>query len=669
MKINIVVEITPEEFPLATELLATIRALTDHVRVVSPESALPAPKASSAVQCPPAAASSEGASSARPVPTAPAPAGVVAAAEETRALELCIASLQSTPRDAVLVEIDRWVPIFGDPPRGDMSQRYEALAEALTKVVYEKDGVPAEMFLDIIPALPEAVKKVVNINISKFTFDHLFGKNHRPLDCSREPFMRHAEVSASLVQLQVLKLSLAVKIIAQHFVKPKYRCAAVTMLSRTVEKAATLIQSAEPVMIAQLRSLVDTFEPVFEHDKGNILECINQRLPDAHLGLHQNQLQQPELRGPPQQSQQPQPLQQIVHQQQPPPQQSQPQPQQQVVHQQQPPPQQSQPPSTAQSGGGSHPPGSRMLAFTKSMIGHTNTVFTMAYDSLADNLYTSGKDGQLIAWNVDGTVKETHRAAANQYTSFYAMDVDVESRSLYACALGKKLPNVFHHRLQTDPQAMSCGAWAFSECLSWRDRKPPAMLSAIKALAHGGSRCFIMSESLKPSVDAPSYVAVYDVSSTSFSDLTPVSLHHGHTQLISCLSAVPGQPSAFLSGAQDSTIRLWDRRAASQCSVFGGDVSHQASVMGLDANSSNTVLSTGQDKSVARWDMRSLHSPVSKIQLDDSVHSKVACAGNRAYAGVTTLRGLYCLDLSTPQLSLGEVQMKPMNSRYGEIKW
>lgn len=41
--------------------------------------------------------------------------------------------------------------------------------------------------------------------------------------------------------------------------------------------------------------------------------------------------------------------------------------------------------------------------------------------------------------------------------------------------------------------------------------------------------------------------------------------------------------------------------------------------------------------------MRSLHSPVSKIQLDDSVHSKVACAGNRAYAGVTTLRGLYCL--------------------------
>jgi len=545
------------------------------------------------------------------------------------------------------VEIDRWVPIFGDPPRGDMSQQYEALAKALTKVVYEKVSVPAETFLDIIPALPGYLRTIVSNCMSKDALDFLFGTTSWPWEGSREPFMRHAEVLVDLVQLQLYEFNGAVAVISCHIEKPEYRCAAVTMIRMMVEKSNHLIQAASPAVQAKLRRIVVELEPAFQRDKDYILSFIDPE-PLDHERQQEQQLEQ-------HMEEQERHLEtQLLDNLQP-----------AQDH-----------PAEAASVGMPDAQVHGTLAFSHAMTGHTSTIFAMCIDSLSNNLYTSGKDGQLIAWNVDGKIKETYRVAANRYAFSHAMDVDSQNRVLLSCVLGQpsgpggmKEQNVFHHRLQRDPQAMSCSTWAFSDCLSWRDRQRPAMLSAIKVLPHAGSHCFIMGECLQQSPGVPSYVAVYDMSISSFSDLTPVSLHDGHTKFITCLSAVPGQPSAFLSGAQDSTIRLWDRRAASQCSVFGGDVSHQASVMGLDANSSNTVLSTGQDKSVARWDMRSLHSPVSKIQLDDSVHSKVACAGNRAYAGVTTLRGLYCLDLSTPQLSLGEVQMKPMNSRYGEIKW
>ena len=77
----------------------------------------------------------------------------------------------------------------------------------------------------------------------------------RPLDCDRRDFFAYAEAFASLVKLDFVSVSGAVTTITTLLQSPDTRCAAITMLGKTVELClAQLAEKCEPAQLQALRA-------------------------------------------------------------------------------------------------------------------------------------------------------------------------------------------------------------------------------------------------------------------------------------------------------------------------------------------------------------------------------------------------------------------------------
>jgi len=177
-------------------------------------------------------------------------------------------------------------------------------------------------------------------------------------------------------------------------------------------------------------------------------------------------------------------------------------------------------------------------------------------------------------------------------------------------------------------------------------------------------------------------VRVYDANSNSFDKLQPICSYEEHADIITSLTHFPTNEALFFSGSRDCTVKLWDRRQAKSIGTFGmyqpglnGKIAaHEGMITCLDSYDS-ILVSAGLDKKVIVWDLRALDSsgytqPLRKLSVDDFAVLKVAIGPGNANIAVSTLKGLYLVDIAngTNRLATPFSDNRPMK-RYHDLKW
>mmetsp|Transcript_8135 Transcript_8135/g.23343 ORF Transcript_8135/g.23343 Transcript_8135/m.23343 type:complete len:314 (-) Transcript_8135:57-998(-) len=291
MKINIEIEITPDEVPLANELISTLRQLTSHVNVkqVSPSDrqAAPSPIYDSA---PGMQMLQPGPQVAAPGPSAAsAPGGAVGLGALSAApakLAAAVPLASSEPPFPISPEV--FVPVINrlmDIPALDPAaaqkifdqvaleikslfthssstkeELISAFLQAFTGIVFSPDLVhrqqPLLPFMELLPMLPDSAFSTVRDKLISTVLKHLTIK--RKLDADRAEFFAYAEAFAALVKLGTVSISGSITTIITLMNKPENRCAAVTMLGKTCDLCGELLfEKCTEAELAQLRAAVD----------------------------------------------------------------------------------------------------------------------------------------------------------------------------------------------------------------------------------------------------------------------------------------------------------------------------------------------------------------------------------------------------------------------------
>eukprot|EP00276_Gloeochaete_wittrockiana_P009937 CAMPEP_0184659534 /NCGR_PEP_ID=MMETSP0308-20130426/30021_1 /TAXON_ID=38269 /ORGANISM="Gloeochaete witrockiana, Strain SAG 46.84" /LENGTH=286 /DNA_ID=CAMNT_0027099429 /DNA_START=84 /DNA_END=944 /DNA_ORIENTATION=- len=253
MKIHVEIEMqAPEEIALAQELLATLRLIADSVKVRNPESAfriilmnvVAAAQASEAAGTPgPASASLDQA--------------INTAAQEV------IRTVQETTDPAALL----------------------ALAEEFVKVAQDILFSKPPATGQSNPAMYGILKLFSRLQISKLEFGssvankltrNIIAQLAKPRapNADRNEFFPYVEAFAVGTQTELLKADGAVVMVNKWLKDEKNRCAAITMLGKTLEIAHTqLATKASQKNIQELIGLLPTItEEVFKYDLAYIQE-------------------------------------------------------------------------------------------------------------------------------------------------------------------------------------------------------------------------------------------------------------------------------------------------------------------------------------------------------------------------------------------------------------
>ncbi|KAG0613087.1 hypothetical protein M758_6G075600 [Ceratodon purpureus] len=597
MKLFIEVELSPDEIPLATELFRTLRALTDHVKTRDTGKLFQA---------------------------------LISRLEDGTQLERVSNEVATLLTDTMSSE-----------------STLEEFQAAFVAVVFNHDLVLRQQsvvpFMFLLPRLPDHAKSRMRDFLIPKVLKHLTVK--RPVEASRMDFFAHAEAFAALVNLEFVSINGAITTIITLLRKPETRCAAVTMLGKTVELCLQqLTEKCDPSTLQDLNTaLQNVTEDAFQYDINYIEESMGWSRPLHGIGGSHDI-----------------------------------------------------PSSASLTSQGDLNKGMSMdssstssgLHALESYSGHRNTIFAMSYDEKRNQLISGGKDGTLIVWTSDGQVAETVDMARH-----YACSMDIQSshQTLLVCGVAKEensgsgnnrlLPPPCIHRYA----AVGRG-WKEQGMLSKESSK---LVSCIKALG-GVEHAFVTGETFHtsshegggPRLDER--VCYYDINSaSSFANLQPVRQYTEHEDLITCVSLFPPNHNLFMSGSRDSSVRVWDRRVERCVGMFGsmqknGRVqAHESMITCLDAIDTNLILSAGMDTRVLRWDFRSLansggSAPVSSLQLDDSAVLKVSLGGGSNSAAVSTLRGLYLVDFSSARPVARPAE--PFKDgrrigRYHDLKW
>ncbi|CAM6126900.1 unnamed protein product [Calypogeia fissa] len=596
MKLFIEVELNSDEILLATDLFRTLRTMTDHVRT-------------------------------RDLP---------------RLFRVLISRLEDgTQLDNVVPEI---TALLSDTASFDLV--FEDLLAAFTAVVFNQDLVVRQQsvvpFMCLLPRLPEPAKTRMRDALIPKVLKHLTIK--RPVEASRLDFFAHAEAFASLVNLEFVSIPGAVTTIIALLRKPENRCAAVTMLGKTVELCLQqLTDKCAPSTLNELNAaLQNVTEDTFQYDINYIEESMgwNRSLQPDVLSVGS--------------------VGSLNH---------------------------SSGESTKSTDTVSGPTG---LHAVDSYLGHRNTIFAMSYDEKRNQLISGGKDGTLIVWTSEGQVSETVDMARHYACS---MDIHPSLQSLLVCGVAKEETagiTAGGGRVLPPPCIVSYGAmgrgWKEQGLLSKDSSK---LVSCIKAMG-GADHAFVTGETVHTSgmegggQRLDERVCYYDIgASSSFSTLQPVRQYAEHEDLITCVCLFPPNPNLFMSGSRDFTVRVWDRRVERCVGMFGtigktGRLqAHDAMITCLDASDTNMILSAGMDTRILRWDFRTMSNqggagPISTLQLDDSAVLKVALGGSSSTAAVSTLRGLYLVDFGSSRPTARSAE--PFKDgrrigRYHDLKW
>eukprot|EP00667_Euglena_gracilis_P006325 EG_transcript_6378 len=148
--------------------------------------------------------------------------------------------------------------------------------EAFTSVVLEGDLVrkekPVAPFVYLLSRIPEPFKTRARDALIQKILKFLTIK--RPADCVRAEFFAHAEAFAALVKLEFVSIKGAITTINTLLKKEDNRCAALTMLGKTVELCLDILtEKCDPSVLRDLRGTLDSIvDPAFEYDIAYIKE-------------------------------------------------------------------------------------------------------------------------------------------------------------------------------------------------------------------------------------------------------------------------------------------------------------------------------------------------------------------------------------------------------------
>ncbi|CAI5485269.1 unnamed protein product [Closterium sp. Naga37s-1] len=154
----------------------------------------------------------------------------------------------------------------------------DAFVAAFLHVVFETDLLAQKIsvvpFMRLVPRLPDAAKVKMRDTLIPKILKFLTIK--RPPDASRAEFFVHAEAFAALVHLEFVSIQGAVTTILTLLRKPDNRCAAVTMLGKTVELCAPqLVAQGDPGKMEELRKAVlGLQEEAFRYDVNYVRDSL-----------------------------------------------------------------------------------------------------------------------------------------------------------------------------------------------------------------------------------------------------------------------------------------------------------------------------------------------------------------------------------------------------------
>ncbi|KAG2427778.1 hypothetical protein HXX76_012103 [Chlamydomonas incerta] len=668
MKITIELEIQPDEVGLASELLSTLRTLTDHVTVKPTGSA---PAVNGAAPGPVAPAAPAPAPVAAPAATAAAPAAATAAPPPLpqgvpQAFTTIVPRL-GNPATQLQAIADAVATLSGAGEQTDKA--IEDLVEALDAQVFQSPeviGNPAGVlpYMALYPRLPADLQPRLRDKLVPRVLKALTRK--RPINADRTQFFLYADAFATLVKFEAVAMPGAVQTLQRLLDKPDNRCAGITMLGKTVEYCGEqLLKAPEATLGALWRAMEGCTEEAFRYDLQYIFSTLRAQLPpnSALPGLGAAAPAAPEAAGAapataapaaaPSSSPVPAPAAAAA------------------------------PPATN--------PTLKSVQHVGCYSGHASMVFTLAYDASSGSLASGSQDGHLIVWGQDG-----QPANRMDFSTHYICSLDFLPRNGTLLAAGVPTDTT------SGPEPSCIAAFAppagRARGVPWPSRgrvpsaRPGGLMSFVKALGGEGELVAVgenmSGTALATGAPGQDVVALYDLGRGPLEQLQPLLVWSEHSDMVTCGSPWHASPHVFVSGGRDCSIKVWDTRTPQSVGEFGtldsasGRIqAHTDMVTCLDTTDS-LLISTSTDASMCVWDFRSLSmahgsacAPLVKMQIDQQPCLKVAVSGapHSRLAAISTYQGLYVMDLTT-MTSPSTLMVPPLSDGrpfhyYHDIRW
>jgi hypothetical protein len=202
--------------------------------------------------------------------------GAIPSAQQYRKLIVLVGESEDEAADAalsaqVVAELRRVME-----QAGAVDEAVDEFFAEFGEVVFSIDRVQRNQsilpYVSLLPRLGEPYKTKVRDRLIQKVLKHLTAK--RPIDCNRMDFFAYAEAFAALVKVEFVNISGAITTITTLLQKPDTRCAAVTMLGKTVELCLHLLnEKCDAAKLADLRAVLGTVtEEVFRYDVNYIEE-------------------------------------------------------------------------------------------------------------------------------------------------------------------------------------------------------------------------------------------------------------------------------------------------------------------------------------------------------------------------------------------------------------
>lgn len=533
---------------------------------------------------------------------------------------------------------------------------FGTLCEALFSTSRVQVGMPVVGYVSLLTRLQEPFVGRIREELIKMVLKHLTAK--RAVDCDRLEFFAYAETFAALVKVEFVRIDAAISTITTLLQKPETRCAAVTMLGKTIELCLHIIlDKCDPGHLEELRAALSLVtEKVFQYDVSYITENMSwtQLAPHAVVPVvpasspvdydnGDNNISSDNSTSP-------------------------------------------SPPATAdteddgtlttttttttttgRSTGVTRTIRTDRLPCRGFFEGHTGKIYAIAYDDEAESLVSSARDGTVISW--DGV---SGRAAGGfTLPGVYAcsMSYSPRSRSLYVCGVprdaaggaGAVQPAFLRYTRTTSSSGSSSDSatgWRATGVLGADESGLPRVVSCVRTLgARGSGDMFATGESVVPDVGT---VRVYDGAARALEDQRPVASYSEHRGFVTTLCTNRARPDMLVSGSQDGTVRVWDARApASVLHVVAEQdpAARDRMVTGVDAR--DDVLVTGLfSGAVHLWDLRRMAAPVHSCAPDGTPVLKVALCPDAPPAAdpvvaVSTSNAAASLHLLAPRRAAG----------------
>lgn len=538
---------------------------------------------------------------------------------------------------------------------------FDVLCQALFSTSRVQVGLPVVGYVSLLARLQEPVVGRVRERLVKTVLKQLTAK--RPVDCDRLDFFAYAETFAALVKVEFVRIDAAISTITTLLQKPETRCAAVTMLGKTIELCLHLIlDKCDPGHLEELRAALSLVtEKVFQYDVSYITENMSwtQLAPHAVVPVvplpsdDSGNVVVPPVATTSVDSTDTEPSATVANS---------------IIN------------STDR------------LPSRGCFEGHTGKIYAIAYDDEAESLVSGARDGTVISW--DGT---SGRAAGGfTLPGVYAcsMAYSACSRSLYVCGVPRDdtgHPTFLRYTRTNDSESDGNRGWRATGVLGPDESGLARMVLCVRSLATrgggsaGGSDLFATGESVVPDVGT---VRVYDGAAGALETARPVASYSEHRGFVTALCANRTRPDLLVSGGQDGVVRVWDPRTPASVMriIADADASQSAPtqdplVTGVDAR--DDVLVAGLFSGAVRvWDVRRAAAPVRthtpdgtpvlKVALCPDAASTdpvVAASTSAAAGGLHLLAPLRRAAAPAPRLGVAAASAVPAPGGFCDLAW